>query len=55
MTAKHLPIPTGGAGRSAGPQRPARRRPRVRRLAFIRTDDSGFRLRTARDLASGFR
>jgi hypothetical protein len=55
MITKHLPPRLRAARETAGAPRPALRRPRVRRLAVIRTDKSGFRVGTPRDLAGGFR
>jgi hypothetical protein len=54
MITKHLPPRLRGIRDGTGARRPEKRRPRVRRLAVIRTGKSGFSVGTPHDLAGGF-
>jgi hypothetical protein len=51
MISKHLRNPAPRARDAFSAKRAPARRPRVRRLAVIRTDESGFSLGTPRDVA----
>jgi hypothetical protein len=54
MITNHRPLHPRGTRDTAGLRRPAPRRPRVRRLAVITTDKSGFNVGISHDLAGGF-